>query len=76
MKVIDYIREQRDVLEAMKVNDITPNDVVYLPIIDAYDELLERGFKTTFAVEYLSQKHYVSVANLYRALRKFRKEVV
>lgn len=76
MKVIDYVREQREVLEAMKVNDITPNDVVYLPIIESYYELLERGFKTTFAVEYLAQKHYISVTSLYRALRKFRKEVV
>lgn len=75
MKTIELIRNNAELLKLMEQNDIAPSDVALLPVIDEYEYMKSRGFKVTFAVEYLSSKHHISVASLYRAIHRLNVEV-
>lgn len=75
MTTLDFIREHADILAAMGRNGITPNDVVMLPVVEEYHAMKARGFKVTFTAEYLAYKHGVSIANIYRAVKKFKQNM-
>lgn len=75
MKAIDLIRENRELLLIMERNGLSPTDTDYLPIVEEYEDMKLRGFKGTFAAEYLAQKHRVSVASLYRAVRRLNSTI-
>lgn len=75
MKAIDLIRGNIEVLALMERNGLSPSDIDYLPIVDEYEIMKLRGFKVTFAVEYLAQKHHVSVASLYRAVKRLNSTI-
>lgn len=76
MKTIEFVKENCAILKTMAQYDIDPDDVKYISAVEEYDDMKLRGFKATFAAEYLSRKHGVSIANFYRALRKFNTEIV
>ena len=75
MKTIELVRNNAELLRLMGQNGIAPSDVGLLPVIDEYEEMKRRGFKVTFAVEYLASKHHISVASLYRAIHRFNTDV-
>lgn len=75
MKTIELVRNNAELLSTLGRNGITPSDVELLPVMDEYEDMKARGFKVTFAVEYLASKHHISVASLYRAIHKFNIEV-
>lgn len=75
MKAIDLIRDNIELLVLMERHGLTPADTDYLPIVEEYEDMKLRGFKVTFAVEYLAQKHHVSVASLYRAVRRLNSTI-
>lgn len=75
MKAIDLIRDNRELLVIMERNGIAPTDTDYLPIVEEYEDMKLRGFKVTFAVEYLAHKHHVSVASLYRAVKRLNSTI-
>lgn len=75
MKALDILKNNQELLSMMQRNDIDVSDIDYIPIVEAYLDMKSRGFKVTFAVEYLSDKHCVSVANIYRAIKRLNTEV-
>lgn len=75
MKAIDLIRDNRELLVIMERNGLAPTDIDYLPIVEEYEDMKLRGFKVTFSVEYLAHKHHVSVASLYRAVRRLNSTI-
>lgn len=75
MRCIDLIRENKELLTLLESNGINPHDVSYLHIVDEYTTMKDRGFKVTFAIQFLSEKYGVSVANLYRAIRRFNSTI-
>lgn len=75
MKVLDFVKNNKDIIEVALQSGITSTDVYYLPYVEAYNEMRERGFKATFIVAYLVEKHKISETRFYRALRKFRNEI-
>lgn len=75
MKAIDLIREHTELLMLMERSGLAPSDVDYLPIVEEYEDMKLRGFKITFAVEYLASKHHVGVASLYRAIKRLNQNL-
>ncbi len=75
MTIHDFIKEHSELLGVMGRNNITPNDLAMLFIVEEYNAMKDRGFKVTFTAEYLASKHGVSIANIYRVVKKFKKEI-
>lgn len=70
MKVLDLLRDNRELMALMAMYDLSPTDAEYLPVMEEYETMKQRGFKVTFAVEYLASKHKVSTATLYRVIKR------
>lgn len=75
MKAIELIRKNRELLVLMERNGLTHNDIIYIPVVEEYEAMKLRGFKVTFIVEYLASKHRVSVASLYRAIKRLNSTI-
>lgn len=75
MKIIEVLKSNKDLLSLLQQNDVDVGDIDYIPIVEAYVDMKCRGFKVTFIVEYLSDKHRVSVANIYRAVKRLNADV-
>ena len=76
MKIIEVLKSNKELLSLLQQNDVDVGDIDYIPIVEAYIDMKCRGFKVTFIVEYLSDKHRVSVANIYRAVKRLNADVV
>lgn len=76
MKVIDVLKSNKELLSLLRKNDVDVGDIDNIPIVEAYLDMKRRGFKVTFTVEYLSDKHCVSVANIYRAIKRLNADVM
>lgn len=75
MKIIEVLKSNKDLLSLLQQNEVDVGDIDYIPIVEAYVDMKCRGFKVTFIVEYLSDKHRVSVANIYRAVKRLNADV-
>ncbi len=65
MRVIDLMNEHKELLSLLFENGVTSFDIRHLDAMNEYIEMKGRGFKTTFAVEYLSEKHCISATKFY-----------
>lgn len=75
MTISEYIKKHEDVLRVCLDNEITPADITMVAVVDAYHDMRARGFKSTFAVEYLASRNGASVSSLWRAINKFSKNI-
>lgn len=71
----DLIERYAEVLTLLGSYGITPTDVKALPVFTEYKELKSRGFKMTFIAEYLAQKYRLSVAGVYRVIKRFNRTI-
>lgn len=75
MKLVELIKFSRSILETLSDFDIKTSDVRFVDMYSDYEDMRRRGDKVTYIVEILSERYGVSVAKVYRVLRKFRRAV-
>lgn len=71
----DLIELYAEVLTTLGQYGIKTTDVESLPVFIEYKELKSRGFKMTFIAEFLSQKYRLSVAGVYRVIKRFNRTI-
>ncbi len=75
MRIVDLVKFSKSILETLSNYDINTKDVRYISLYSDYEEMRSRGEKVTYIVEVLSEQYGISVAKVYRVLRKFRRSV-
>lgn len=75
MILVDLIKFSRSILEVLSEFDINTSDVRFIDMYADYEAMKGRGEKVTYIVEVLSERYGVSVAKVYRVLRKFRRSI-
>lgn len=75
MRIVELIKFSRSILETLSDFDINTSDVRFIDMYADYEAMKGRGEKVTYIVEVLSERYGVSVAKVYRVLRKFRRAV-
>ena len=76
MKIVDLMKISRSILEVLSEFDINTSDVHFIDMYAEYEAMKCRGEKVTYIVEVLSSRYDISVAKVYRMLRKFRRSVM
>ena len=64
-----------DTLYLLSGNDIKMSDVKYLDMYSEYEKMMAKSLKVTYIVEHLSDKYGVSVAQVYRIIRRFKRTI-
>lgn len=61
-----------DTLYLLSENDIKMSDVKYLDMYSEYEKMMAKSLKVTYIVEHLSDKYNVSVAQVYRIIKRLK----
>ena len=64
-----------DTLYLLSENDIKMSDVKYLDMYSEYEKMMAKSLKVTYIVEHLSDKYNVSVAQVYRIIKRFKRTI-
>lgn len=75
MTIVELIKISKDTLKALSQNDIKTTDVKHLKLYSEYEAMIAESLKVTYIVEHLSDKYGVSVAQVYRIIRRFKRTI-
>lgn len=75
MKVIEILKISKEILEMLSENGIKTTDVKHLKLYSEYEAMIAKSLKVTYIVEHLSDKYGVSVAQVYRIIRRFKRTI-
>lgn len=64
-----------DTLYLLSENDIKMSDVKYLDMYSEYETMIAKRLKVTYIVEHLSEEYGVSVAQVYRIIKRFKRTI-
>lgn len=64
-----------DTLYLLSENDIKMSDVKYLDMYSEYEAMIAKSLKVTYIVEHLSEEYGVSVAQVYRIIKRFKRTI-
>lgn len=64
-----------DTLYLLSENDIKMSDVKYLDMYSEYEKMMAKSLKVTYIVEHLSDKYNVSVAQIYRIIKRLKRTI-
>lgn len=64
-----------DTLYLLSENDIKMSDVKYLDMYSEYEKMMAKSLKVTYIVEHLSDKYNVSVAQVYRIIKRLKRTI-
>lgn len=74
MKVVDLIKISKEMLKMLHENGINVSDYKHLPMLAEYQEMKERGDKTSYIVFFLSKKYEICERMVYKVLKRLLKE--
>ena len=75
MKVIEILKISKEILEMLSENDIKTTDVKHLKLYSEYETMIAKRLKVTYIVEHLSEEYGVSVAQVYRIIKRFKRTI-
>jgi len=75
MKVIEILKISKEILEMLSENDIKTTDVKHLKLYSEYEAMMAKSLKVTYIVEHLSEEYGVSVAQVYRIIKRFKRTI-
>lgn len=75
MKVIEILKISKEILEILSENDIKTTDVKHLKLYSEYETMIAKRLKVTYIVEHLSEEYGVSVAQVYRIIKRFKRTI-
>ncbi len=75
MKVIEILKISKEFLEMLSENDIKTTDVKHLKLYSEYEAMIAKSLKVTYIVEHLSEEYNVSVAQVYRIIKRFKRTI-
>lgn len=64
-----------DTLYLLSENDIKMSDVKYLDMYSEYEKMMAKSLKVTYIVEHLSDKYNVSIAQVYRIIKRLKRTI-
>ena len=64
-----------DTLYLLSENDIKMSDVKYLDMYSEYEKMMAKSLKVTYIIEHLSDKYNVSVAQVYRIIKRLKRTI-
>ena len=64
-----------DTLYLLSENDIKMSDVTYLDMYSEYEKMMAKSLKVTYIVEHLSDKYNVSIAQVYRIIKRLKRTI-
>lgn len=75
MTTVELIKISKDILKALSQNDIKTTDVKHLKLYSEYETMIAKRLKVTYIVEHLSEEYGVSVAQVYRIIKRFKRTI-
>lgn len=75
MKVIEILKISKEILEMLSENGIKTTDVKHLKLYSEYETMIAKRLKVTYIVEHLSEEYGVSVAQVYRIIKRFKRTI-
>ena len=75
MRIIELMKISSDTLYLLSENDIKMSDVKYLDMYSEYEKMMAKSLKVTYIVEHLSDKYNVSVAQVYRIIKRLKRTI-
>lgn len=75
MKVIEILKISKEILEMLSENGIKTTDVKHLKLYSEYEAMIAKRLKVTYIVEHLSEEYGVSVAQVYRIIKRFKRTI-
>ena len=73
MTLFEALKFNREPLEMLIRMGMKPDDTRYIDLYSEFEELKNRGEKTTYAVLYLAGKYAVSERKVYEVISRFKK---
>lgn len=74
-KVYEILTVFKPLLVNMTRQGISQDDVMYLDMFREYVRMSQEGHKKVYIVQYLSDKHKIGKATIYRVISRFSEEV-
>ena len=68
MSIAEFLRENKDVVNAIRENHILPEDLELLGMYDEATALLKNGEKTSFVAASMADKYGFSERHYYRVM--------
>ena len=75
MRIIELMKISSDTLYLLSENDIKMSDVKYLDMYSEYEKMMAKSLKVTYIVEHLSDKYNVSIAQVYRIIKRLKRTI-
>ena len=75
MRIIELMKISSDTLYLLSENDIKMSDVKYLDMYSEYEKMMAKSLKVTYIIEHLSDKYNVSVAQVYRIIKRLKRTI-
>lgn len=75
MKVVDYIKENLNVLKVLYQYDVKISDYLKLNIYEDYTKLKEQNFKQMYILGIVSDRYGVGISTIKSLIRKLSKEM-
>lgn len=76
MNIYELIKTNQSVLNVLKENGVTVNDVNNLAIYEEFLEMKSHGHKTVYCATVIADKYGKSLRLVYNIIKHFRKSVV
>lgn len=74
MKVHEFVRLNKCILNIMQENGIKLTDYRYSDLFDDYIRMKDEGHKITYIVASLSNKYEIAERSIYKIMERMRKE--
>lgn len=73
MTLFEALKFNREPLEMLMRLGVKQDDVRYIDLYSEFEEMKNRGEKTTYAVLYLADKYSICERKVYDVIKRFRK---
>lgn len=70
MSIADFLRKNRDVVNAIKENHILPEDLELLGMYDEANAMLQQGEKTSYVAASMADKYGFSERHYYKVMKR------
>lgn len=71
----ELLKSGESLLNTIRKNGVTANDVRYLEVFENLERMEREGHKKTFIVAYLCNQYDISEATLYRVANRMRRAI-
>lgn len=71
----ELLKSGESLLNAIRKNGVTADDVRYLEVYENLERMEREGHKKTFIVAYLCNQYDISEATLYRVANRMRRAI-